>query len=546
VKAGLTLVGADRVTYRVVRDFAAGCALHRFDAGKRSFAPVSQDLDGIAAFLRETAGVPPAARLEALLGLSAADLPSRQGGGASGSLPAAASKVPLSPELLRRKIGELRAELERARSAEKLQGRVDALRGQLHDAEEALAEGRRIREGLGRAEEARAELEPVVRAAEALGDAPARIAAYERAAGRRDEAAARAGAERESLAALEERGAPPPLWRLPELWAGVGAGVLALAVGVIGVATSSGLRWIALLDVPGFGWAAWVAWRWVGALEQWERLGRRRRIVDDWERKVLDGFERDSAAVRAALQAAGVPGLAELKEALGRLEDAEAVVAEWHRRLAEWEASPAAARARARQGQLEKEIEEAEARMENGAGGFVRDARSIEQEIRRLEADAGAPQRAAPPPPPPRPAGDPIRVALEAAAAELSQSPAGAGRAVQARASQVLSGLAFQRLQGIVVDDRGNVQVVSGGRPAPASSLPPADRDLVWLSLKLALLEQGLGGGGGVAILEDAFGGLSDGARRFAARFLKQIAKGRQIVHGTTDTAFREAADSVA
>jgi hypothetical protein len=96
------------------------------------------------------------------------------------------------------------------------------------------------------------------------------------------------------------------------------------------------------------------------------------------------------------------------------------------------------------------------------------------------------------------------------------------------------------------VDDRGNVQVTSGGRPGPASSLAPPDRDLVWLALKLALLEQGLAGGGQVALVEDAFGGLSDGARRFAARFLKQIAKGGQVVHGTTDAAFREAADSSA
>jgi hypothetical protein len=548
-KAGLTLVGADRVTYRVMRDFSAGCTLHRFDPGKRTFAPVSQDLEEIAAFLRKTAGAPAASRFGALQALSAADQPSRGPGGLAGSasLPAAAPRAPLSPEQVKKRLGELRAELERARASEKLQGRVDALQGQVRDGEQALEEGRRIREGLEKAEAARAELEPAARAAAGLGDAPARIAAYEKAAGRREEATARAEAERESLAAAEARGAPPPLWRLPELWVGVGVGVAALAVGIAGVAASSGLRWVALLDVPGFGWAAWVAWRWVGALEGWERVARRRRIVDDWERKVVDGFERDSAAVRGALQAAGLPGLAELKEALGRLEDAEAVVAEWRRRLEDWEASPEVAGARARRGQAERELQEAEARMADQAGGFVRDARSIEQEIRRLETEGAGDRKApaAPPSPPPRPAGDPIRGALEAAAAELSQSPAGAGRAVQSRASQVLSGLAFQRLQGIAVDDRGNVQVAMGGRPSPASTLPPPDRDLVWLALKLALLEQGLAAGG-FAVVEDAFGGLSDGAKRFAARFLKQIAKGKQIVHGTTDAAFREAADSTA
>ena len=549
MKAGLTLMGADQVTYRLVRDFAAGCALHRFDPAKRSFAPISHDLAEIAAFLRDTAGAPAAARLEALLTLSAADLPSRQGGGLPGGIPAPAPRSPLSGEQARKRVGELRAELERARATEKMQARIDALQGRQREIEDALHAGRRIREGLEKAEAERSELEPLARAAEALGDAPARIAAHEKAAGRRDEAVARAAAERESIGALEERGAPPPLWKLPELWIGAGAGIAALAVGVAGAVTSSGLRWVALLDVPGFGWAAWVAWRWVGTLEQWERIARKRRIVDDWERKKVDGFEREAADVQAALRAANLSSLADLKEALGRVADADAVVAEWRRRLAEWEGSAEATEARARKAEVEAQLRDAESKLAGEVGGFVRDSRSVEQELRRVEAEAAAPRQAPAAPaaaPPPRPAGDPIRRALEAAAPELSQSPAGAGRAVQARASQVLSGLTFQRLPGLSVDDRGNVQVTSGGRPGPASSLAPPDRDLVWLALKLALLEQGLAGGGQVAMVEDAFGGLSDGARRFAARLLKQIAKGGQVIHGTSDAAFREAADSSA
>jgi hypothetical protein len=96
------------------------------------------------------------------------------------------------------------------------------------------------------------------------------------------------------------------------------------------------------------------------------------------------------------------------------------------------------------------------------------------------------------------------------------------------------------------VDDRGNVHVQTGGRPVPALSLPPADRDLVFLALKLSLLEQGLAAGKMVAIADDAFAGLSEGARRFAARLLKQIAKPGQLLHATTDPAFKEAADHAA
>jgi hypothetical protein len=283
----------------------------------------------------------------------------------------------------------------------------------------------------------------------------------------------------------------------------------------------------------------------VGSFDEWERLGRRKRIVDEWEQKSLAGLERECADVRAALQAAGVSGIEDLKDALGRVADADAVVAEWRRRLAEWEAGPEAKAARAERTRLDAEARDLEARMANEAPGFVRESSSIEHEIRRLEAEAAAPSPAAPAPAAaaPRPAGDPLRAALAAAAEELGQSPAGAGRAVQAKASQALSGLSFQRLAGVSVDDRGNVQVTTAGRAAQAARVPPADQDLVWLALKLAFLELGLSGGGKVAVVDDAFAGVSDGARRFAARLLKQMARAGQIVHTTGDPAFREAAD---
>jgi len=79
----------------------------------------------------------------------------------------------------------------------------------------------------------------------------------------------------------------------------------------------------------------------------------------------------------------------------------------------------------------------------------------------------------------------------------------------------------------------------------PLATLPPADKDLVFLALKLAFVERAIAEGKTVAVADDAFAGLSDGAKRFAARLLKQIAKPGQVVHATADAAFREAADHV-
>jgi hypothetical protein len=134
---------------------------------------------------------------------------------------------------------------------------------------------------------------------------------------------------------------------------------------------------------------------------------------------------------------------------------------------------------------------------------------------------------------------------FERAAAELGGSPVAAARAVAVKASQHLAGLSFQRLSAIQPDDRGNLAVATGGRPTLVSTLPLADRDLVWLSVKLAFLERALAEGKTVAVADDAFAGLAEGGRRFAARLLKQIARPGQLVHATADPAFREAADHV-
>jgi hypothetical protein len=549
LRAGLTLVGNDRLTYRLVRDFQAGAQLHRFEAEKRSFTLVASDLKEIAAFLQKTVGVPPAPRLGALLALAAAELPSRQSAGGLGG-GAAPLQQParsgLAPEQAAKRIAQLRAELAKAKVADKLQAQADENQHRAFKVDEVLKGGAQAREGLAKAEAARSELEPLAQVAATLGDVDARLAQYEKASARREEALARVAAERSAMDDAEAAGSPKAFWKDLTFWASAG-GALALVVFAMILRSSHTLAsFLAILAGLTPAWGAWVAFRWVGSLEDWERRSRRRRIVDDWEKKIEAQYARDATDVQAAMKAAGVQKLAELKEALGRLADGDAVVAEWRRRLQDWEATPEAAGARHEKARLEEERTELDAKMSELMGGFMRDARSIEAEIQRLEVEAAAPTpaaRAPARPEPPRAAGEPLRGLLERAASALGSTPSGAGRALATKASQALSGLSFQRLSGLQVDDRGGIHAVIGGRPTPAMTLPPADRDLVFLALKLALIEQALQTTKGVAVVEDAFAGLSDGARRFAARLLKQIARGAQLLHATTDAAFKEAAD---
>ncbi len=550
VRAGLTVMGSDGLTYRLVRDLAGGCQLHRFDAERRSFSLVSQDLAGIARYLLGPVGLPERPRFSALLALAASELPSKQPtaglGGAGG--PAIPARKPLTAEQARKRIAELKAELVRAQSADKLQYRLDGLQSRLFKLEEQLRSGEKIREGLEAAEAALRELGPLSEALGRLGDVDVRLAAFEKAAARRDEALARVAEERQALEGEAARGAPPPFWKDPRFLAGAGAGLAALVAGAAGRGSSEpGLRYLALLDLPASGYAAWTALRWVGEIEAGERSGRRRKVVEERERKVLEQYERDTAEVRAVMKAQGFSALADLREAVGRLADAQSVAAEWRRRLAELETEPGSRSAREERDRVQAEIQTIEEQLASEAGGYVREPRSIEAEIARVEAEAAAPPApavaAAPAPQPPPGGGDALRGLLERAARELGTSPAGAVRAVQKRLAEVVPLLSAQRLDGCVADDRGNVVVRTAGRAVPSLTLPPADRDLIFLALKLAFAEQSLAATRCTAFFEDAFAGLPDGVRRAAARLLKQAARSAQILHATGDPVFREAAD---
>ena len=142
------------------------------------------------------------------------------------------------------------------------------------------------------------------------------------------------------------------------------------------------------------------------------------------------------------------------------------------------------------------------------------------------------------------PAGEPIRSLLAAAGAELGGESAPRLRDLAQRAGQLAGALTSNRLA--VTLEGASVRIVSGGRASSEEQASPGDRDLAFLAARLAVLERGLAGGGAVALADDAFAGLPEGVRRLAARLLRQLARGGQIIHATSDPAFREAADHVA
>jgi hypothetical protein len=533
VRLGATLAGDDGVTYRIVRDFARGAQLHRLDPQRRAFAPVSAAPEEVAALLSGAAGVPSRARL-AHLSLAVADLPSRRAVAAAPPGAARARRVLSAPEAQKRG-AELRAELDRSRRAEKLQYQADAAQSQLFRAEATLAEAARLRAAAEATEAAIAEAAPLAAAMERLGDLDASLAAHAKAAAKRDDALGRVAVER--AAAADRDAAPPvPFWRAPPFWAGAGGGLAAACAGFAGAGAGRGLRYLALLDIPAFGWAAWVALRWVAAFEGQGRAERRSRMLEEHERKAEEAFGRETAGLREAMALMGVVGIPELREAAGRLGGAATAAREARGRLAAFEEGVEAG---AEKADAELALREAEAALAAEAGGYVRDARSVEMEIQRVAAEAAAP-------PAPAATGAPddgLRDLLDGAALELGGGAAAAGAALQARASQLAQALSSNRVGGLAVDPWGCVSATQEGHAVPVAALPALDRDVAFLALKLALLERALGAGTSVAVAEDVFAGLPEAARKMAARLLRQGIRAGQLLHATADPAFRDAAE---
>ncbi|MFL5262551.1 MAG: hypothetical protein ACJ79L_09130, partial [Anaeromyxobacteraceae bacterium] len=432
LRVGATFAGDDGVTYRIVRDFARGAQVQRLDPQRRAFAPLATSQEEVASLLAGAAGVPSRARL-AQLSLAVADLPSRR----AAAVPAGAGarRTRSAPEAEKR-LADLRAELERSRRAERLQYQLDAVQSRLFRADAALADGARLRAAADAAEAALAETAPLQAALAGLGDLEAALASHARAVAKRDEALARTAAERGT--AGSDANAPVPFWRAPPFWAGAGGGLAAACAGLAGA--GRGLRYLALLDVPAFGWAAWVALRWVAAVEAHGRADRRRRMLEEHERKAEEGFERETAGLREAMAAIGVPGIPELRDSVARLDAATAAVAGTRSRLDAFEAGAEAREARSEKVDAEAALRDAEAALAAEAGGYVRDVRSVEMQIARVEAEAAAPSPdAGPPEEAPRELIDP---------AMLDVGGVAAAAALQARASQIAQALSANRVAG--------------------------------------------------------------------------------------------------
>lgn len=554
-KAGLTLAGNDRGVYRLARDLGGAGALHRLDEVQRKFEVVSQDAAEITQFLRGTVGIPPKTTFEQLFCFRSEQLPSRR---TKKSAPAQAkpASLPQSRPVqaagdlaeAEARLSELRKEQVLSKEIDQLQFRLDGLSGQLFELEAKLRETDGLKAAIREAEASR-DAAPTAASLGLPEDVLARLERYPQLVQKRDDALARIEAER---AQVEEAPRPThiePVWKDSLFLGGLLAGL-----GILLAATQldGSLRYLALLDIPAFGFCAFLALRYVDDLQGATHTSNRGELLAAREKKIHDDFVAQSATVKDALKAARVENADELREQLQMRDRYEIKVQELCAQLAQYESTPEVASAAASYKRLKDEQESINAQLLEKGGGYVRDLREVEREIAKVEesiqlAKRPAPAQEAPAAAPVAAASleDPCPAVMKLGADLFTCDVPTLAAQLSPRATQYLGALTDRRFQGLEADKDGNATVLTSAGKVPAGSLPPKDLDLVYLALRLSLVESYSVRAKVPVILEEAFGSVDEAKLTLVARMLKHLGSLTQVLHVSSAPAFVGAADTV-
>jgi hypothetical protein len=569
-RAGLTFQGRDGQTYRLVRELGASGTLAQMDAATGKFLPITSDAAEVAQYLRSSCGLPTRSAYEQVFAIVDGRWPSQQPAAAApglskkphltpGPMPALASmhaRAAVQPsanvEATRAQIADLRVELDGVREADELQFKLDGVQKRVFDAGAKLRELEGLQREIGSAE-ASVEASPSPAKLGLPANVGERAARFEQLEKSRDDQLRRLEAEREQF--LGRAVQPEPLQKQVPFLVSAGLGVFTLAVGL---ALGHAWRYFSLLDIPAFGMAAVFALRHVGELQSGESVGRRQSHYDDRQKSIEATFENEVLSVKTAMKVLGVGTAGELIDVIAQRQMLEHNLGEARKRLEALQNDPEVAAAQRDAGDAQAEQAALETRM-GELSSFTRPPHVVEGEIEELEASIAAARN-------PQPA---ATVAPAAAAAAVATSPAAELSAedpiprlldlttdlfatdratlaglVAPRAGQYLAALTERRLSAVELDGHGQAQVTTAEGKRAAGLLPGKDRDLLYLAVKVALMERYAERAKLPVLIDDAFSQFAPSEVALIGRMLKHLGTRAQVLHLTASTATEAFADT--
>jgi hypothetical protein len=543
-RAGFSVQADDGTIWRVVRDLGGAGALHRLSAVTQQFEVVTSAADEFEHHLREGVGFPPRALFEALLTFSPGQLPSKRARLAktlagvrsdrgAGARPTALTG--LDAEAARARIGVLETELVRGKQVAEIQYQADGVQSEIFKNEQLWKAHQEKRAQL---EAARAERDaaPTARALGLPEDIVDRVARSGESKKRFDEAMRKLLDERDC--ALQRGGiVVESIVRDRSFWAAIAAGLLFLG----GAAFLQGsLRYLALLSIPAFSFAAILMLRFIEDLQAASREAAKVEVFDAREKKLRDDHQLSQTVVMAAMEKVGAATSEEFAAAFSKREAGSPLIAALEREVASLEATSEFAACQETLSHLRREFERLTADLAHGSGGYARDVREIEQDLELLREQvepsrrpnendriSGGTDSA-------EPFEDPIPAIMRAGAEVFGTDVPSLWGAMRDRSLQYLMALTDRRYQGVDVDAGGHAYVQVPGRDLPVSSLSGRDLDLVFLSLRLTLVEKWCATQKVPVILDEGATQALDAAQRpLFGRMLKHLGTLTQVLHVT-------------
>jgi hypothetical protein len=552
-KAGFSFQGNDQSAWRLVRELGGAGSLHKLNRTNNQFEVVTQDSAEMAQLLRATVGMPPRTTFEQLFIFQSAQLPTRRPKAkaagavekpkprlAQSSAPIDSETPQLDPEEAKAKLAELKKELVMSKEVAQIQFRQDGLQAELFKLETKV---KAYEDAKAVVERARAEVRslPTAASLSLSPDIVEKVKRYPAELQRRDDAIAKVQEDRQSSEASSP-GAVPALWQDPKF---LGSFVGGLALVGVALFLEGGGRYLALVAIPGFTYAGLLALHHIELLQASTRQASRVDLHAVREKKIDQDFNVLANQVKGAFKAANVESVEEFVGLLERGPQLEAKAAQAQEQLAALEADPETAEALHKANGLKAEQETITARLLEVSGGYIRDQRDVEREIEKLgqsQTAKKAPAPAAAPAEEFQPVStdpaeifdDPIPALMLLGADLFNTDLPSLWGVLKDRSAQYIAALTDRRLHGIEVDKDGKAKVLAPGRAVPVGELPGKDLDLVYLSIRLTLIEKYSSQSKVPVIFEDAFKGIVDDAKLpLVIRMLKHLGTLTQILHVT-------------
>ena len=565
-RAGLSVQGQDNEVWRIVRDLGGAGGLHKLNRTNNQFEVATQDAAEMGQLLRAQVGFPARTTFEQIFCFTAGQLPSR--------LPRGSKTVKMTMAPVKgkaqiqsafdqygggrvddaqsaEKIAALEKELATAKDAAQVQFRHDSAQADLFKVDERLKQYNELK---ARLDAARAEL-AAAPSPEKLGlpdDIVERVKRHAEDKKKYNDAIARLHSERE--VALSTTGTHVmPLYRDQRF---VVAMVAGLALLVVPAFLEGGLRWLALVSVPIFTFATLLALRFIEELQHASRESAKGEVFSTREKKLNDEYSLSDTIVQMAYEKTGVVTRDEFFTVMARREAMQPEVAALELEFADLDSDPELARLPEEAERLRAEMAELHQRLEGMSGGYVREVREIERDLARLK---GGGEGAGPPAS--SPSGGFSAVDTGPAAASFDDPLPGVlllgtdlfatdvptlWSALRDRSVQYFSALTDCRYHGIDVDKEGHGTAQAPGRAVPVGELPGKDLDLLYLSVRLTLLEKYSVQTRLPVLIQDGFSGVIDAPKQpLFGRMLKHIGTLTQVLHVTGAAQTATAADTV-